>query len=501
MHLGRGPAGVERPSYGGGSEAVDGGPAAGLHVSDQGQLARELLLERTGRDRGQVGLQQHVVHRSREQVVERLGGVVPCDERSAERRDAVQAGDAEQRGLVDRRTHLGEADGGPTRTSPAHPLDERRGAGPGGQGVVLAQVGQLGEHVGAQLDQPAPREVGGQGVHRLVADPSAHRGDEARVREPGPREGGPALRDRASLPGVVGVGREPRGVGVVGHALVEQAGGGRGLDHERGNVDLDVQQGRCCAQIAYGEPAGLQRSGRVAAPPVEEQLGASYELEGRAGRSPVDQRLLAFGGRQPGWLVELPVSGHPQPEAHRPRDRHVPLVDAVEQAGGHQVGGRSGATTPPTVRTGLVEMVEDPPGRRSEPVQQAGNLVGRTDPPGGAAGHRPRAPAVEVIPRPAPATRVAPSPGRRRQGWPAGPQARCPAPAPAARSAPAHPGRRAHGAPTSSRPPGPPAARSRAAPGWPGRVARRAARTAARRASSGTGRRGCAGRTRTSGEF
>ena len=65
VHLDRRPAGVERPPYRPGREPVDRRAAARLDVGDQLQLAGQLRLQRTGRDRRQVGLEQHVVDRRR----------------------------------------------------------------------------------------------------------------------------------------------------------------------------------------------------------------------------------------------------------------------------------------------------------------------------------------------------------------------------------------------------------------------------------------------------
>ena len=63
VQLDRGPAGVQRPADRAGREAVDGRSAARLHVGDQLQPAGQLRLQRPGRNRGEVGLQQHVVDR------------------------------------------------------------------------------------------------------------------------------------------------------------------------------------------------------------------------------------------------------------------------------------------------------------------------------------------------------------------------------------------------------------------------------------------------------
>ena len=103
----------------------------------------------------------------------------------------------------------------------------------------------------------------------------------------------------ARLPGVEGVGRQPRDVDVVGHALGEQRRRREAVSTtSAASVWLEVQQLRGRPQVAYAEAAGAQGGGRVGAPPVEQQLGAAYQLEGGAGRGPVDQRLLARRGGQ-----------------------------------------------------------------------------------------------------------------------------------------------------------------------------------------------------------
>ena len=407
MHLGGRPAGVEGPSYRRGSEAVDRRTAAGLHVRDQRQLARELLLERAGRDRGQVGLQQDVVDRSGEQVVERLRPG-PRPSTSARPNDetpsspvipssaaSVSVGATWARRMADRRGRRQRI----RSTSDEMPV-------PAASALSSWQVGQLGEYVGAQLDQPAPGEVGGEGVHRLVADPSADRRDQARVREPGPREGGPALGDRAGLPGVEGVGRQPGGVGVVGHALVEQAGRRGGLDHQRGDVDLDVQQGRGCAQVSYGEAAGLQRSRRVGAPPVQEQLGAPYELEGGAGRGPVDERLRR-ARRWPAPVARR-AAGRRTTRSPRRTDHGIVTCRSSMRSSRPEATRSAVGPAPPLHRpfgTGLVEVVEDGPRRSGQLVEQA--WPPRR--PAGPRGRRNRSPTTSTGRRGEPQTRASDS--------------------------------------------------------------------------------------------
>jgi len=56
------------------AEPVDGGAAGRLHVGEQRELAAELAVKGTRGDRGEVGLQQDMVERLRQQRFQQLDG-------------------------------------------------------------------------------------------------------------------------------------------------------------------------------------------------------------------------------------------------------------------------------------------------------------------------------------------------------------------------------------------------------------------------------------------
>ena len=121
MHLGRRPAHVEGAAHRPRAEPVDGRSAAGLDVGQQLQPPGQLGLERAGCDRGQVGLDQHVVDRLRQQVA-RAG--VPGRRRPAAhavRRQPAEPGHPERRGLGQRPGHLVGPAARPARTLPSQP--------------------------------------------------------------------------------------------------------------------------------------------------------------------------------------------------------------------------------------------------------------------------------------------------------------------------------------------------------------------------------------------
>ena len=378
MHLGRRPAGVEGPSYRRGSEAVDRGPAAGLHVRDEGQLARELLLERAGRDRGQVGLQQDVVDRSGEQVVERLGRVVPVDERAAERRDAVQAGDPEQRCLGRSSAPPGRG-GWPTGAGAASASARRATRCRSRQPARCPRAGWPARRVRRSAARPAsPGRGRGRGrspACRRSVRPPPRPGAGSRAR---PARGWPSARrpSRASHASKASVGSQAASVSSV-------------MPWSSRPAAEAVSITSAATSISTCSRAAAARRSRTASPPAFNAAGGWVPHRSRSSSvrrtssnaAPAAARSTSACARSEvasaGWMVELPAAGHTQPEAHGPRDRHVPVVDALEQAGGHQVGGRPGATAPSSVRAGLVEVVEDRPRRRGQLVEQPGHLVGR----------------------------------------------------------------------------------------------------------------------------
>ena len=245
MDLARGPAGVERPAHRRRREPVDGGAPARLDVGQQLQRAGQPGLQRARRHRGQVGLDQHVVDRAGQQLVEqRVGGpVVAGQQRAGVRRQAVEAGHAQRRRLLDRPADLLGAGARPPRAQPGDPGHQRRQPGAGGQHPPL---GQLGEHVERHppaLHLPVRRELGGErvpGLARGVARPD-ERGQPGAV-QPGPHHGAPALGHGPGDPGVEGVAGHPGEVAVGVHAGGEQPGLGGDLDHQRGHRLGDVQR-------------------------------------------------------------------------------------------------------------------------------------------------------------------------------------------------------------------------------------------------------------------
>jgi hypothetical protein len=76
QQVGRRPAGVEGAANRTVAEAVDGRAAGRLHVGRHPQPGREVAAKRPRRHGGQVGLEQHVVERLRQQAGERADRAV-----------------------------------------------------------------------------------------------------------------------------------------------------------------------------------------------------------------------------------------------------------------------------------------------------------------------------------------------------------------------------------------------------------------------------------------
>ena len=318
MQLDRGPAGVQRPPHRAGREPVDGRPAARLHVGDQLQPPGQLRLQRPGRDRGQVGLQQHVVDRLGQQPGQRLVRllVVAGQQVAGVRRQPVEPGHPEHRRLGDRPQHLVGAAARPARPLPAQQRDHRRHAGPGGQAPARGQRRQRRQRHRAGLGHVSAGQLGRQRVPRLAggvarADQPGH----PRAVQPGAGQPGPALGRRPQHPGVDQVGRQPHRVADVRRprwpagrrpTAISTSSASGGL------VDVQRRGGR--PEVADAEPAAAQRRRRLGAPLVEQQLEPAYRLERRARRRRVDLRL---GARR----------STPAPAPRRPaRRRRVPTA-------------------------------------------------------------------------------------------------------------------------------------------------------------------------------
>ena len=306
VHLQGRPAGVEGATDRAAGEAVDGGATAGLDVGQEVEGPGQLGLQRPGCDRRQVGLEEDVVDRLGQVRGDRgeRGVVVVGEDRPAGPGQAAGADESEQPGLVHGRRDQVAVHRGPSRSQPGHALDERGHPGAGRQHRALRERRQLGQCERPRLGRHHAGEVGGERVPRLAAGVLG--ADQARQPggvEPGQRQRHPALGGRARGPGVEGVGGQPDLVAVRVGGRGQQPGGGGHLDQQPGLGLGDLQLGSGRLQVAHTQPAAAQRRGRLEAPVVEEQLGAAYDVEGRAAGGPVDQCRVALGGREHGHLV------------------------------------------------------------------------------------------------------------------------------------------------------------------------------------------------------
>ena len=230
-----GPAGVEGAPHGRLGEPVDRRATGRLDVGDQPQRPGQRGLERPGRDRGEVGLQQHVVQRRRQRGLER-GRPRPDRRRPpaagrarrAPRRWPGRASAPRARVQVDQLVLQPAA---APRRLPAQPGRERLG-------VVATPVGRA-----ARSASTAARTAGA-----TVRSRSGPSGDSVRPRwsRPPTRPGTRVVVSQACAsasqrsatvavqPAVVRRRRQPQ-LGVVAAVVPggEQPGGVRGLDEQR----------------------------------------------------------------------------------------------------------------------------------------------------------------------------------------------------------------------------------------------------------------------------
>ena len=214
VQLGRGPADVERATYGLGGEPVDGRAAPRLHLGRELQPAGQVGLERAGGDGGQVGLEQHVVDRLREQGREEGGaGSSPASSARAYAGMPPSATRPEGRRLAQGPRHLVATGAGTAGTQPGQPRDERRRSGAGRQHVAVGDGGDLHERGPAGVDREDAGVLGGEGGVRLPGGVAgADQAGQAAGAPPGarppatsarPSAGGSRRRSRRS-------GRRPR---------------------------------------------------------------------------------------------------------------------------------------------------------------------------------------------------------------------------------------------------------------------------------------------------
>ena len=164
QHLVDRPPGVEAAAHRVLVEPVDGGAAPRLDVGHQPHEGGQPTGQRTGGDRGQVGLEQHVLdrfgqvrlHRGRE-----VGVGAAVEQRPTGARDRAAAGHAQPLRLAQHCGHDGvEAGRHPARPVPA---EGARDAGPVGGQPGLGS-GQLVDDVLAQATCGGPVRVGPEGV-------------------------------------------------------------------------------------------------------------------------------------------------------------------------------------------------------------------------------------------------------------------------------------------------------------------------------------------------
>ena len=154
-------------------------------------------------------------------------------------------------------------------------------------------------------------------------------------------------------------------------------------------LGLDVQQGRRppagrvrrarrpSARRAGGCPTGRGAARCVVRARRRRRPRPGRPATGRARRSPA-QAARRAGGRRAARSARRTDQGSVTWRSS----------SAGQQAGGHQVGRRSGAAAPAAVGAGLVEVVEDRPGRRG-PAPRAGAAPRRSAGPPGAAAESP----------------------------------------------------------------------------------------------------------------
>ena len=383
VQLGRGPADVERATYGLGGEPVDGRPTPRLHLGRELQPAGQVRLERAGGDGGQVRLEQHVVHRLREQGREERRGVVAGEQRPGVRRHAAQRDQAQGRRLAQGPRHLVAAGARAAGTQPGQPRDERRRPGAGRQHVAVRDGRDLHERGPAGVDREDAGVLGGEGGVRLARGvPGADQAGQAAGAPPGARHPRPALGRRQAGPGVEVVGRGEDRVAVLVVAAREQPSLRGDLHEQRRGGLVDVQVGGGGLELAHPQTAGAQLGRRVGTPVVEQQLETADHLERRAGRRPLHQGRRTLGRRQrrdhvdpltggvPATQGDADLARHPDLAA-RARRQQPPGEQLLGRRGGvlrqHGVAGRPGGG----LAAALVDVLQQRPGGGTELGQRA----------------------------------------------------------------------------------------------------------------------------------
>ena len=377
-HRGAGPAAEQLLQVAGAAPGVEGPAdraladpehrrAAGrLHVGDQRQLAGQVALERAGGDDGEVGLDEDVVQRVGEQVLDAAGGRagVAAEQGAGVRREAAAAGDAEHLGLGQGELEHQVAE---PAAPPRRPPDEHRERAGPGRGAAHRGLGEQVQHPAPVAGRRRPLEVGAErGEHPVAVVPAADQPGQPRQVEPGPGEGHPALAGRLGEPGVVRRRRHP--VRVDAGGLVDQPGGPGQLDEQRGDRLGHVEVLGDPAQLAHAEAAGAQHRGRLGRPRLQQRLDPPDQVGGGQGaRRGRPRRAPARRARGPAVAAATGPSGA-SPRSTSATSRGSSTVPAST--------GTSRARAS-SQRTGL-----------SASAEVAGRIASRTWPRGGPGGER-----------------------------------------------------------------------------------------------------------------
>ena len=344
VHLDRRPAGVERAAYGPGREPVDGRAAARLDVGDQLQPPGQLRLQRAGRDRGQVGLEQHVVDRRRA---------------AAPARPVVAPSRRRRRAASGRTTPARRAPASPERRSPRRPptrpgrrgcagrrgrshstrCDQRRHAGPGGQHRRPARAPPARRASSARVSTWwHAGQLGGErvpGLARGVA--GADQPGQPRALQPG---AAPAPAQRSAVgrarPGVEGVGRDPdagcrrvrprstaarrpRRPRPAGRRSARRRAARRRWPAGRGRRARRCAAPRAAAAPHWSSSSSTRRTASKAAPAAARstmRLAALGRWPARAARRPASAVVWpprSASPTSPGSTTAPPLRGHQQP--------------------------------------------------------------------------------------------------------------------------------------------------------------------------------------------
>ncbi len=319
MDLGGRPAGVEDAAHRRRREAVDGRAAARLHVGQQVQGPGDRGLQRARGDGGQVGLEQHVVDRLRQQRRERRGRP-PRRRRRRARARRWTARPARRRRAARPRSGS-RPPAGPGRAAGAGAPTPR---GPPARGARCRWPGP--RRRAAPPARPGPSagsRPGGCWSARAPARWRCGRRSRRRGRRPAPGVRGVASHaatrssQRSAVarvaPHVEAVGGQPHAVALGGQRLGEQAGGRGDLDQQRRRRLVHVQVGGRRLEVAHPEPAAAQGarrsrrpSGRAAARRVVRRRRPRRPRSGRPGRTGRDVGDDGRARRRPARVVVRP---------------------------------------------------------------------------------------------------------------------------------------------------------------------------------------------------